>query len=186
MDKKDYSVCLSVLALKKEFGDDLEHTRIEYTFDEKEGEYYNLYNDKNELCCMDGEEVLIIKDGGSDLTFVNQNGLKDVEFKLTLAEFIIASFRYYGMEYEYELNRAWIYDEDENTIGETNFVVPGDWLEKIFDKLNSDGKFICKYDHLEDFFDTYEPETDGELIYRQAIKDRVLKEDLGVVMYDED
>ena len=87
------------------------------------------------------------------------------------------------MECEYELNRAWIYDEEEDTIGETNFVVPGDWLEKVFDKLNSDGKFVCKYDDFEDFIESYEPETDGELIYQHAIKDGTLKEDLGVVMY---
>lgn len=90
------------------------------------------------------------------------------------------------MECEYELNRAWIYDEDEDTIGETNFVVPANWLMETFSELNNEDKFICKYDDFEDFIESYEPETDGELIYKQAIKDSALKEDLGVVMYDED
>jgi hypothetical protein len=87
------------------------------------------------------------------------------------------------INFEHELNRAWIYDEDGETIGETNFVVPTKWLVETFDKLNNENKFICKYDDFEDFEETYEPETDGELIYQKAIADDVLKEDLGVVMY---
>lgn len=90
------------------------------------------------------------------------------------------------MEFEYELNRAWIHDEDEDTIGETNFIVPTNWLVETFDELNNEDKFICKYDDFKDFIESYEPETDGELIYQHAIKDGTLKEDLGVVMYDED
>ena len=88
------------------------------------------------------------------------------------------------MEIEYELNRAWIIDEDEDdAIGETNFVVPAEWFVNTFNKLNNEGKFVYKYEDFEDFVDTYEPETDGELIYQKAIEDGVLKEDLGVVMY---
>ena len=88
------------------------------------------------------------------------------------------------MEMEYELNRAWIIDEEEDEqIGETNFVVPADWLTNTFNKLNNERKFICEYEDLEDFLDSYEPETDGELIYQCSIKDGVLKEDIGVVYY---
>ena len=88
------------------------------------------------------------------------------------------------MEIEYELNREWIYDEkDEDAIGETNFVVPGGWLIEIFDKLNDNNEFVCKYEDFDDFFETYEPETDGELIYQNAIKDGVLKKDIGAVIY---
>lgn len=87
------------------------------------------------------------------------------------------------IEFEYELNREWIYDEDEEIIGETNFVVPTKWLVEAFNELNNEDKFICKYDDFEDFIETYEPETDGELLYQKAVADRVLKEDLGVVMY---
>lgn len=90
------------------------------------------------------------------------------------------------IQFEHELNRAWILDEDEDTIGETNFVVPTEWLEETFCKLNEEDKFVCKYEDFEDFTDSYEPETDGELIYQCAIKDGALKEDLGVVMYGED
>lgn len=90
------------------------------------------------------------------------------------------------IECEYELNRAWILDKDEETVGETNFVVFADWLVSTFNKLNNENKFICKYKDFEDFIDSYEPETDGELIYRQAIKDGMLKEDLGIVMYCDD
>lgn len=92
------------------------------------------------------------------------------------------------MEVEYELNRAWIHGEedDDDVIGETNFVVPAEWLFRIFDKLNNENKFVCKYDDFEDFEETYEPETDGELIYLCAVKDGVLKEDIGVVLYNEE
>lgn len=86
------------------------------------------------------------------------------------------------IECEYELNRGWIYDEEE-IIGETNFVVPTKWLKETFDNLNNDNQFICYYDNLNDFLGTYEPETDGELIYQKAIADGVLKEDLGIAMY---
>lgn len=90
------------------------------------------------------------------------------------------------MEFEHELNREWIYDKDEEVIGETNFVVSTEWLVNTFDKLNNENKFVCKYKDFEDFEESYEPETDGELIYQYAIKDGMLKEDLGVVMYNEE
>lgn len=90
------------------------------------------------------------------------------------------------IEFEYELNREWIYDEDGEIIGETNFVVPTKWLVEAFNKLNNEDKFVCSYDNFEDFIETYEPETDGELIYQSAVADGVLKSDLGIVMYDKD
>lgn len=86
-----------------------------------------------------------------------------------------------NFEAEYELNRGWIFDEDEDTIGETNFIVSAEWLEKLYNK-----KYANKYSSLDDFLDVYEPEEEGEFIYQEAIKDGTLKEDLGVVMYDED
>ena len=87
------------------------------------------------------------------------------------------------MDIEYELNRRWIYDKEEETVGETNFVVSAEWLMETFDSLNNNNLFVCRYDDLKDFLNTYEPETDGELIYQKAIADGSLKEDLGVVMY---
>jgi len=91
MSREGKEVYLSISTLEKEFGDDLEYTRIKYSSDE-DGEYFDLYNADDELCCMDGENVRIVKDDGTDLTFVNQNGLKDVEFRLTLTEFKTAYF----------------------------------------------------------------------------------------------
>ena len=89
MNREGDLVCLNIAALSEEIGDDLEYTRVEYSSD---GEYFDLYNADGELCCMDGEEVLIIKDDGTDLSFVNQNGIKHVEFRLTLTEFKTAYF----------------------------------------------------------------------------------------------
>lgn len=91
------------------------------------------------------------------------------------------------MEMEYELNRAWIIDEEEDEqIGETNFVVPADWLVELYNndfskRTNCDGNLM--YKSFEMFLDIYEPEEDGEFIYQKAIEDGVLKEDLGVVYY---
>lgn len=82
------------------------------------------------------------------------------------------------MKVEYELNRAWVYDEDNETIGETNFVVPVEWLINLFEMY-----YIDEYKYLEMFLDVYEPETEGEFIYQKAIEDGVLIEDIGVVMY---
>ena len=83
------------------------------------------------------------------------------------------------IKFEYELNRKWIVDEEtDEPIGEMNFVVPAKWLEELFDK-----KYANEYNSLDEFTDVYEPETDGEFIYQEAIKDRVLVENLGVVMY---
>lgn len=91
MSRVRETVCLSISALKRGLGDNLEYTRIEYTND-GDREYFDLYNDEDKLCCLDGEEVFIIKDDGTDLTFINQNGTKDVKFTLTLSEFKIAAF----------------------------------------------------------------------------------------------
>ena len=83
------------------------------------------------------------------------------------------------VEFEYELNRGWIYDDDEEVFGEINFVVPADWLRKLYDK-----RFADRYNSFDDFVDCYEPEVDGEDVYQEAIKEKALKEDLGVVMYE--
>lgn len=81
---------------------------------------------------------------------------------------------------EYELNRAWIYDDEhDDTIGETLFVVLEDWLLDTYNK-----HFKNQYDTFENFLDCYEPETDGEFIYQKAVQDGVLQEDLGVVLND--
>lgn len=83
------------------------------------------------------------------------------------------------IKFECELNRAWVINkETDETIGETNFVVSHEWVEELFNKM-----YANKYDNLEEFLDAYEPEVDGEFIYQKAIKDGVLLEDLGIVMY---
>ena len=82
------------------------------------------------------------------------------------------------VEFEYELNREWIYNDDEDVIGETNFVVPAEWLRELYEN-----KYTEIYSSFDDFLDSYEPEVDGEFIYQEAIKQKILKEDLGIVMY---
>ena len=81
-------------------------------------------------------------------------------------------------EFEHELNRGWIYDEDGEVIGEINFVVPTKWLCDLYDKHFSD-----VYGDIDSLLTLYEPEEEGEFIYQKAIEDNVLVEDIGVVMY---
>lgn len=78
---------------------------------------------------------------------------------------------------EYELNRAWITNESDEIIGETNFVVPAKWLKEFCFR-----NFSKKYDSFSAFLEQYDPETEGEFIYQEAIKANVLIEDIGIVM----
>ena len=73
--------------------------------------------------------------------------------------------------FEVELNRKWIYYTEE-VQGELNFVVPLDWLSGIFEKY-----FSHNYKDLNTFLDTYEPETDGDMIHNLALEDGVIIED---------
>ena len=82
------------------------------------------------------------------------------------------------MNFEYELNRAWVLDEDDEIIGETNFAVPAGWLKELYDKTYAD-----EYNSFDEFMEVYDPEAEGEYIYREAIKDNALVEDLGITMY---
>lgn len=83
------------------------------------------------------------------------------------------------VSFETQLNRAWIYDKNgDEPVGETNFVIHTEYLNKVFKKLFSD-----KYKNLNDFLDVYEPETEGELIYQRAKADGEIIEE-GVNMYE--
>ena len=82
------------------------------------------------------------------------------------------------MNIEFELNRAWVLDEAEEVIGETNFAVPAGWLKELYDKT-----YASEYNSLDEFLEVYDPETEGKYIYDAAIRDNVLVEDFGVVMY---
>lgn len=78
-------------------------------------------------------------------------------------------------EKEIELNRAWIHDDEDECIGETNFVVKESYLKKILPQITDDD--------YEDFIDVYEPETDGEKIYKKALSDNEIVEDIGEFYY---
>ena len=72
------------------------------------------------------------------------------------------------IEMELELNRAWIYDkesiENDEPIGERNFVISGEYFISIFYE-------IFPNENIHDFLDYYEPEKDGEMIYQRAKAD---------------
>ena len=48
------------------------------------------------------------------------------------------------IEFEIELNKKWIYDNNGETIGETNFVVSNTWLHDLFNKYYAE-----KYESME-------------------------------------
>lgn len=79
-----------------------------------------------------------------------------------------------NMTIELELNRAWVYNKDGEVIGETNFIVSGEFAKKAFQKLNSEHKLVCEYSDFEEFIETYEPETDGEALYQMALAENQL------------
>lgn len=76
---------------------------------------------------------------------------------------------------EIELNRAWVFNNEEECIGETNFVVKESYLKKILPQITDED--------YEDFLDVYEPETDGEKIYQIALSDNKIIEDIGKNYY---
>ena len=70
------------------------------------------------------------------------------------------------IEVQFELNRAWIYNDTcDDPVGEKNFVISKKYFLSIFPKL-----FPLEKD-IDRFLDVYEPETDGEKIYQQAVRD---------------
>jgi len=67
-----------------------------------------------------------------------------------------------------QLNRRWIYrspEEDDEAIGEVNFVIPATYFEKIFPELFPNTLSVGH------FLTWYIPEEDGEKIYLQAKAD---------------
>lgn len=88
------------------------------------------------------------------------------------------------MTKEYELNRAWIYAKgSDEPIGEKNFVVTEEFLCDFWGYFRKELEYPQKCE-LDDFLTIYEPETDGEFIYRFAKREGKLVEDLGAVYYD--
>lgn len=80
-------------------------------------------------------------------------------------------------EFQLELNRAWIYDdEDEDIVGEKNFVVPAAWLIFNINEIIP-GVDIGNADDFDEFLNYYVPEEDGEAIYEAAKRmDKIIEE----------
>lgn len=88
-------VCISVKAL---YESDLEspygnHIIPDFDYETKEMEYYDLYNDSDELACMDGEWCHVVEKSDHHVLLRNDNGDGTVYFCLTLEEFEIAAFK---------------------------------------------------------------------------------------------
>ena len=88
------TVCISVQALYDKFWH-LALCRMIKTSANSDTKnfYYDLYNDDDELACMDGEEVTIEQVGENLITFRNDNGESSVHFTLTVDEAEVAICR---------------------------------------------------------------------------------------------
>ena len=74
--------------------------------------------------------------------------------------------------FELELNRKWLYDDnDEEVIGERNFVIPTNYFYSLMEMFGIDEE------DASDFLNWYDPETDGELIYEFAVRDGAIIEE---------
>lgn len=79
---------------------------------------------------------------------------------------------------ELELNRGWVYGNGtaHEPTAERNFVINRDYFLSIFPVLFSDENDIDL------FLEVYEPESDGEKIYRQALEDGQLLDEFESVV----
>lgn len=85
------------------------------------------------------------------------------------------------IEFQLELNRAWIYsDSADDPVGEKNFVITTKYFLSIFPKL-----FPLEND-INRFLDIYEPETDGEKICQQAVRDGQIIEEFDSEIINEE
>lgn len=85
------------------------------------------------------------------------------------------------IEFQLELNRAWIYNDTcDDPVGERNFVISKKYFLSIFPKL-----FPMEKD-IDRFLDVYEPETDGEKIYQQAVRDGQIIEEFDSEIINEE
>lgn len=84
---------ISIKMLYEGIGDLLSYGYIEHEFQkETNTHYYDLYDDKGHVVCMDGEECEIYFDGNL-YKLINKNGEVETEFYLTKEEFEIATFK---------------------------------------------------------------------------------------------
>lgn len=137
-------VCISLESLYNELGGDLTYGTIKKSYQEEtDTEYYDFYNNKHELACMDGEVVNIEVKERDYYVLLNTNGEVDTDFILSKEEFGIAHFNEENfnlacplcdneyMEYE-EKNgtHVWICDECPAVLFE-------DWDTKGVDNLSA-------------------------------------------------
>ena len=76
---------------------------------------------------------------------------------------------------EYVLVNEVIYDNNNEVIAEHCFVIDSEWFSHMWTRHF---KKLFGYDDLEEFFDVYEPEYEGQIIYMIAKKqNKVFDED---------
>lgn len=79
---------------------------------------------------------------------------------------------------EYELNRKWITDDNDENIAVTSFVVSHKFVKDNYKNCPN------KYDSLEEFLEAYVPEEDGQYLFKLAVNTKNLIEDLGMQPID--
>lgn len=87
------------------------------------------------------------------------------------------------MPIEFELNFGYIYNEDEEIVGEKNFVVSAQWLFANIGKVCKNVVLETEQD-IDNFLNWYDPENDGRAIFEAALVDDALIKNAFVTWYD--
>lgn len=86
------TTCISLADLYNKFGEKLTYGTIEKSYQEEtDTEYFDFYNNKHGLSCMDGEVVYIEYLDDNIVELINKDGEIDTSFKLSKEEFEIAN-----------------------------------------------------------------------------------------------
>ena len=90
-------VCISTQALYERFGKHLSQCSI--SLDKSEGaDYYDMYNNEGEVCCMDGEMNRVDNICKEYVVFSNKEEGEPVKFTLSSEEVEVAVFQAYNKE----------------------------------------------------------------------------------------
>ena len=74
---------------------------------------------------------------------------------------------------EYELVKEKVYDDEIEVVAEYTYVVPAEWLSKLY-KEHITKMFHYEEDDFDEFLCCYDPEVEGTAIYHLAKSDNVI------------
>lgn len=87
---------------------------------------------------------------------------------------------------EYELVKDKIYDEEIEVIAEYTYIVPAEWLTRLY-KEHLIYMFELQEISFDEFLDTYDPEIEGTAIYHLAkSQGKIIEEGWSEVVNDDE